>query len=283
MMAIGRFARACRLSIKALRHYDEQGLLQPAHVDAHTGYRYYTAAQVRPAIVIGLLRSLGVGIPEIQRLVAADETTTPMVMAGILERLHTELQERQRALAVLRQLGNLEALIAPRIDVVRLAAQPVARLRIETTPDNLVLDTTAAIYALFTEMRAAGREPRPPVLCMNEPLADGEVIRVHACAAIESPAPSFEHAEVDVLPAGTFARLVHLGSYESIAVAYHALYDWAQSRGHAEQGLVREVYLNDPADVAPEALLTEVLLPIHDDYAAFPARENAPVASRPPR
>ena len=34
---------------------------------------------------------------------------------------------------------------------------------------------------------------------------------------------------------------------------------------------MREVYLNDPADVAPEALLTEVLLPIDDDYGEFPA------------
>lgn len=273
MMAIGRFARACRLSIKALRYYDEQRLLQPAHVDPQTGYRYYTAAQVRPAIVIGLLRSLGVGIAEIQRLVSADVAAAPTVMAAVIERLDDELKERQRALAVLRQLGAPDALVTPRIDVVRLPAQHVVRLCIETTPDDLVPDTTTAIYALFAELRAAGREPRAPVLCMNEPLAEGEAIRVHACAAIALPAPSLARAEVDVLPAGTFARLVHLGSYESIAVAYHALYDWAQSHGHAEQGLVREVYLNDPADVAPEALLTEVLLPIHDDYGAFPVRE----------
>jgi len=272
MMAIGRFARACRLSIKALRYYDEQRLLQPAHVDPYTGYRYYTPAQVRPAIVIGVLRSLGVGIAEIQRLVSADETTAPVIMTAVIDRLQDELEERQRALGVLRQLGTPDALITPRIDIVRLPAQPVARLCIETTPDNLVPDTTNAIYALFTELRAAGREPHPPVLCMNEPTADGETIRVHACAAIELPAPSFARAAVDVLPAGTFARLVHLGSYESIAVAYHALYDWAQSHGHAERGFVREVYLNDPADVSPEALLTEVLLPIQDDHDEFPER-----------
>jgi hypothetical protein len=33
LMPIGRFSKSCRLSIKALRHYDEQGLLRPAHVD----------------------------------------------------------------------------------------------------------------------------------------------------------------------------------------------------------------------------------------------------------
>jgi Predicted transcriptional regulators len=52
-MPIGKFARACRLSVKALRHYDEERLLRPAHVDERTGYRYYTREQVRDAVTIG--------------------------------------------------------------------------------------------------------------------------------------------------------------------------------------------------------------------------------------
>jgi DNA-binding transcriptional MerR regulator len=55
-MPICKFARACRLSVKALRHYDEERLLRPAHVDERTGYRYYTQDQVRDAVTIGMLR-----------------------------------------------------------------------------------------------------------------------------------------------------------------------------------------------------------------------------------
>ena len=40
LLPIGRFARATRLSVKALRHYDELGLLRPAFVDPSSGYRY---------------------------------------------------------------------------------------------------------------------------------------------------------------------------------------------------------------------------------------------------
>ncbi|GAA3158787.1 MerR family DNA-binding transcriptional regulator [Nonomuraea salmonea] len=40
-LPIGRFARLCRLSVKRLRHYDELGLLVPAHVDPDSGYRHY--------------------------------------------------------------------------------------------------------------------------------------------------------------------------------------------------------------------------------------------------
>lgn len=41
LLSIGRFARLSGLSIGALRHYDEIGLLAPAETDRVTGYRRY--------------------------------------------------------------------------------------------------------------------------------------------------------------------------------------------------------------------------------------------------
>lgn len=46
-MTIGRFAQLSGLSIHALRHYDDVGLLEPAVVDAATGYRRYRAGRFR--------------------------------------------------------------------------------------------------------------------------------------------------------------------------------------------------------------------------------------------
>ena len=42
----------------------------------------------------------------------------------------------------------------------------------------------------------------------------------------------------------------------SSGLAYHALYAWAQEHGHESRGLVREIYVNDPANVRPDALHT---------------------------
>lgn len=57
-LTIGAFARASRLSVKALRLYGDLGLLPPAHVDGATGYRYYAPGQLATAHLIGLLRQL---------------------------------------------------------------------------------------------------------------------------------------------------------------------------------------------------------------------------------
>ena len=53
-MSIGEFARRSRLSPKALRLYDELGLLEPARVDDDSGYRYYSATQVDRARLIAV-------------------------------------------------------------------------------------------------------------------------------------------------------------------------------------------------------------------------------------
>jgi hypothetical protein len=49
LMSISEFARRSRLSPKALRLYDEMGLLPPDRVDAVTGYRFYEVEQIEPA------------------------------------------------------------------------------------------------------------------------------------------------------------------------------------------------------------------------------------------
>ena len=51
-MTSGEFARASRLSRKALRLYDELALLSPVQVDPVTGYRLYAPAQFEQARLV---------------------------------------------------------------------------------------------------------------------------------------------------------------------------------------------------------------------------------------
>lgn len=58
-LTIGEFSRITRLSIKTLRRYHELGLIEPDHVDDHSGYRYYSLDQVPTAQVIHHFRNWG--------------------------------------------------------------------------------------------------------------------------------------------------------------------------------------------------------------------------------
>jgi DNA-binding transcriptional MerR regulator len=66
LLTIGAFARASRLSPKALRLYDELGLLVPARTDPLSGYRLYDPAQLERARLVARLRLLGMPLARIK-------------------------------------------------------------------------------------------------------------------------------------------------------------------------------------------------------------------------
>ncbi|WP_420709297.1 protein phosphatase 2C domain-containing protein [Streptomyces sp. NRRL S-4] len=73
LVTIGEFARLSRLSAKALRRYDELGLLRPALVDPVSGYRYYDRTQAEAARLVAWLRRIGMPLARIAEVVALDD------------------------------------------------------------------------------------------------------------------------------------------------------------------------------------------------------------------
>jgi DNA-binding transcriptional MerR regulator len=72
LMSIGEFARLSRLSAKALRLYDELGLLPPAQVDPDSGYRWYAAGQLDNARLVAALRQIGVSLAQIRLILSLE-------------------------------------------------------------------------------------------------------------------------------------------------------------------------------------------------------------------
>lgn len=66
LLTTGAFARASGLTRKALRLYDELGLLRPAVVDESTGYRYYGRDQLAHATLVAWLRRVGMPLARIR-------------------------------------------------------------------------------------------------------------------------------------------------------------------------------------------------------------------------
>lgn len=103
-LTIGAFARAVRLSPKALRLYDELGLLTPARVDTATGYRYYTGAQLERARLVAWLRRVGMPLARIGQVCDLAEKD-PRVAGRDIEaywaRVETETAARRDLVAFL--------------------------------------------------------------------------------------------------------------------------------------------------------------------------------------
>ena len=64
------------------------------------------------------------------------------------------------------------------------------------------------------------------------------------------------------LPGGKMAKITHNGPYEQCGPTYEKLYAWLGENGKKIVGPTREVYMNDPREVAPEEIITDIYAPI---------------------
>src|SRR6478609_7695937 len=104
-VSIGDFAVMTSLSRKALRHYHDIGILEPAHIDSHTGYRFYDTGQVDSAHIIRRFRSLGMSIPDIKALLSTEDAAARTeIITTHLEQMEEQLQQTRDAVGALREL-----------------------------------------------------------------------------------------------------------------------------------------------------------------------------------
>ena len=95
LLEIGQFSAASGLTVAALRHYDEVGVLKPAEVDPKTSYRRYRRDQLAEAGTICQLRSVDLPIEEVRSVLQADHVDG---VRDVLIRHHRRLSERAHSL-----------------------------------------------------------------------------------------------------------------------------------------------------------------------------------------
>ena len=95
LLTIGAFARASRLSPKALRLYDELGLLRPARVDEASGYRFYSPDQLERARLVAWLRRVGMPLARIAEVCDLPGPAAAAAVSEFLAVLESDLAERK--------------------------------------------------------------------------------------------------------------------------------------------------------------------------------------------
>ena len=265
LLPIGRFSKATRLSVKALRHYDELGLLRPAYVDPSSGYRYYRSAQANQAEAIRILRSVDMPLEEIGELLAAGGgEPVAKRLAQHRERLEARLDEHRRMLAFLQRLLEKEDVMPYEVTVKQLPAQPVAATHHQQPARDLVRHQHRGPPGPG-RARPAGTEPAGPLTVVyhaDQVLDEDTAAPIEICFPVAARFEGNGEVYATELAGGPAAVTVHRGPYAEIGPAYHTVSGWIADHGHELAGGPREVYRNDPREVAEADLLTEVQWPI---------------------
>jgi DNA-binding transcriptional MerR regulator len=143
MLKIGEFSQLSQVTVKTLHHYDEMGLLKPAHIDPFTNYRYYTVEQLPRIHRIMALKELGLPLEQIG-LMLNEEVPTEQIR-GMLRlqqaQVQQQVREAQQQLAMIEfRLHMIEAETDfPDLDVVVKPLEPMRCLSV-FVPKLLTVD-----------------------------------------------------------------------------------------------------------------------------------------------
>lgn len=264
LIPIGRFAKMTRLSLKALRLYDENGLLRPAEVDTSTGYRYYRAEQANRAEVIKILRSIEMPLEEIRSVLDANDDTANKLLLVHKDRLAQRLMIQERMLSYLQSLiRNKGKIMTYEVHVTEQKPQWVAGVKIHTSLKRIAADVPTGFGALMHGLGRGGVAPIGAPMIVYHSVIDEETDGdIELCAPVKADFIGDDQVTGRELEGGKVASTVHRGPYEHISPAYHFLARWISDNGFEISGPPRETYLNDPRIVASDQLLTRIDYPI---------------------
>ncbi|TCO40566.1 DNA-binding transcriptional MerR regulator [Kribbella antiqua] len=258
MFTIGDFAAFGQVSARMLRHYDAIGLLRPAVVDPATGYRYYSADQLRRLNRVIALKDLGFTLQQVQEIVEAKLSAEELrgmlrlrqaQLEADLERSAARLVSVEARLRLIEKEGHM-----PTDDVVlkRIAPTKVAELS-AISPSYDGEDIGPVIQPLFGQLferlGAAGVMPAGSPVAYYEDAPDDQIV-VHAAVPVEATElADLELKELPELPQA--ATIVHQGDMMDAARSMQILARWIDDNGYRSQAYAREVTLQfDPENPA---------------------------------
>ena len=278
-ISIGKFSQITSLSSRALRLYDEKGMLSPKR-DRFNNYRFYTAEQIEAGLKIRTLSWMGFSCAEIDEILGyLDEPSghvarIEQLFKQRLAQTQIEIQKLRKVEEVLQGKKAIEVLYMTSTEPV---VKEVPEVRVISKkgagePQTVISGLIGAVMQqIFSPANQRGNVniSGPITLLFN-----GETLsktteewgKAHLEWEIAVPIvgrisvePGFD---VKSLPGGKMVTLIYTGPYHEIAGAYTKAIEYVGRHGLMINGPCREMYLNNPQEVPESKLMTEIQIPV---------------------
>lgn len=259
---IGMFAAMNHVTVKALRFYEEQGLLMPALIHPETGYRYYTLSQMAVLHQITALKLAGFTLEEIAHINSgADEEA---VLLKKKAELLAKIADLTRQIAVVDgYLSKKKTDLSAPVLIKTIPETTVAYMRIRLESYDSLFDRMPEMGVL---MEKAGCKCALPEYCFTgylEPgYRDGDIL-VEICESVVAAKKETGELRFKTLPEIQAACIFHKGSYRTFPESYEAVLRYIEENGYEIAGEIRESYIDGVWNMDDERQwLSEIQVPV---------------------
>jgi DNA-binding transcriptional MerR regulator len=235
LLSIGEFAAAAQLTPKALRLYDEQGLLRPASIDASNGYRYYRVDQVSAGRLIRSLREMSLSLAQIAQVLDAEGGHRELLLREFLREAEQRLaRERAACRAALMMMRSGVVTHAQSVAEAEIPAQVISVWDFTADRRSFNERCVERRATAVRELDALGISAAGASSCvLLEPLTDDETrLELHVPIAIALGAAPND-VTLRHLPSrrcATLSAAMPSGS-DGFTSAIDAIFDWFDRRG----------------------------------------------------
>ncbi|MBR4395664.1 MAG: MerR family transcriptional regulator [Eubacteriaceae bacterium] len=262
MLRISEFSKLSHLTIKALRFYEKEGLLEPASVDEWNNYRFYETSQLEIAAKIKSYRQLGLSIEEIKAVFSGTD------LKGILQEKRRSFMEEKHLIE--SRLSIINSILEDK-EMKYQVTEKVIPEKIVFTAET-VLKTYSDIMQWIPSVGQECLELNPGMKCPDQPYGfceclDGEHketdIHIRYSEEVTAFGKENDNIRFKTLPEAKVISIYHKGSYASIGEAYAFLMKYAEQNGYIQSGFSRECYIDGIWNKeSEEDWLTEIQLPV---------------------
>jgi DNA-binding transcriptional MerR regulator len=284
LLSIGVFARRSRLSMKALRLYDQLQLLIPADVDPENGYRRYRESQLATARLIVMLRRLDMPLTQVADIISAPGPEAAERLAAYWDALEQRVAGQRELVSHLRnKLSGCEDTLGVPDVLMRDVPEQLVLIEQRHVPvEELPGWIGAAMTRLIATAHGHGGVAGFPFVVyygeVNEdsdgpaeacvPVADrrgGSLDPPHAdppdSALPDSIATHAMRFEPEHREAYVRLRKAQVG-FPQILSAYDGVARWASVNGIEISGAPREIYFADFRSAGPGDEVCDVAFPV---------------------
>ncbi len=250
LLSIGSFATAARLSLKALRLYDQLGLLNPHYIDPESSYRYYHADQIHRARLIRMMREMEMPLATIRQVLAASPAEAELLVHAYWRMVEARMAQARRIVPDLVAHLYQEPIMTLDVNVRTVEPQPILSITKRVKVDQLdqtIQESLRTLYARIDEQE--GDPAGPPFGLFHGPINHEDDGPLEVCVPVHAAMKGHGEAAARLLEGGKLAYVVMTGAqtdFPAILEGYDAVQDWIQKNGYRPVGSPREIWHSPP-------------------------------------
>jgi len=266
MLKIGDFSKMSRVTIKALRYYEKEGLVIPTYIDESNSYRYYDSSKLLEISRLLSLKQIGLSIDEIKKIMIENED-----LREILENKKSNLEKEISKHKY--QLSQINYLLKEN-DMKKEVFEKVVPSYFVYYKEGVVKDYSEIGEFIYNSGLEC-KELNPNIKCVEPDYCyinylDGEYkeknIKVRYAQAVIKDSKPFKESKTikfEEIPETKCICIYHKGSYDRIGESYSKILKYIEDNKLKMDGFFRESYIDGVWNKEnPDDYLTEIQIPI---------------------